>query len=206
MSEQPPGKTRSRLTLFILVGIFIAPILGAYIVHKYKALQPTGSKSFGAIVTPARPLPEFNLKTIDGKVFDLESIRRKWSYVYIIKSECGDACQLNLLKMRNARLAQGAEAQRVRYYLVFAKRPEQQSSIDEIVKVHPKLTILHGSESELKTFFESFKDAETDKVPTAQRVYMIDPIGNYMMYYSDGFESIGIMEDLKHLLKWSQIG
>lgn len=206
MSEQQPGKTRSRVTLFILIGIFVAPILFAYIAHKYKSLQPAGSKSFGDIVTPARPLPEFTLKTMDEEIFNLESIRRKWSYVYIVESECGDACQLNLLKMRNARLAQGAEARRVRYYLVLAKRPEQQSTIDEIVKVHPKLTILYGSGPELKTFSGSFKDAEVDNVASAQRVYMIDPIGNYMMYYDDGFESIGIMEDLKHLLKWSQIG
>jgi len=206
MSEQQPGKTRSRVTLFILIGVFVAPILGAYIAHKYKSLQPVESKSFGEIVTPAQPLTEFSLKTMDGEVFNLESIRRKWSYVYITESECGDTCQLNLLKMRNARLGQGAEARRVRYYLVLAKRPEQQTVIDALMKVHPKLTILHGSQSDLDAFITSFKYTDSTNIFAAQRVYMVDPIGNYMMYYNDGFESIGIMEDLKHLLKWSQIG
>lgn len=206
MSEQQPGKTRSRVTLFILIGIFAAPILFAYLAHTYKFLQPTESKNFGEIISPAKVLPKFNLKTLAGEAFAFDDIRQKWSYIYVVDAQCDDACKLNLLKMRNARLGQGVEAKRVRYYLVVSTKSNAQSVIDGIVKDHPKLTILYGSSDELKTFLSVFKGAEGAPVVKARRVYMIDPAGNYMMYYNDGFESIGIMEDLKHLLKWSQIG
>jgi len=50
------------------------------------------------------------------------------------------------------------------------------------------------------------KGAGQIRVEDMKRVYMIDPLGNYMMFYEDGFDSLGIMEDLKFLLKASQIG
>ena len=206
MSEQQPGKTRSRVTLFILIGVFAAPIIGAYLAHKYKALQPVESKSFGEIISPAKALPRFKLTTGNGEAFGFDDIRQKWAYIYVIDSLCDEACKLSLLKMRNARLGQGAEARRVRYYLVVNQKPDDLSVFAELVKEHPKLTFLYGSDAELKSIYDTFRDDDERAVVNARRVYLIDPAGNYMMYYNDGFESIGIMEDLKHLLKWSQIG
>ena len=154
---------------------------------------------------PAKPLPEFQLRTLADEAFTLKDIRRKWSYVYITNNICNDDCQLNLVKMKNARLAQGGEAKRIRYYLVFNHRPEQQI-VDELAQAHPKMTILYGSGAELQTFLDAFKVTDDNNVLDFKRVYMVDPIGNYIMYYNNGFEAIGIMEDLKLLLKISQIG
>lgn len=195
---------RSRHTPVFIAGTFILFILIAFVAYKF-GLHPSSTKNFGELVSPARPLPEFNLKTIDDKPFTLEDIRRKWSYLYIVESECDAACKLNLVKMNNARLAQGTESTRVKYYLVFSKKPEKQE-VDELVKDHPKMTILYMSGAVQQKFFKVFKTPEDDKVHAAQRVYLIDPIGNYMMYYEPDAEAIGFMEDLKFLLKVSQIG
>jgi cytochrome oxidase Cu insertion factor (SCO1/SenC/PrrC family) len=40
----------------------------------------------------------------------------------------------------------------------------------------------------------------------AERVYIIDPLGNLMMYYPPGAEPGGMLKDLQKLLKYSQIG
>ena len=116
---QQPGNTRSRVSLVVLAMIFIAPILFAYVVYKYRDLVPSETKNHGMLVNPAKPLPDFKLKTLSGESFGLNEIRSKWSYIYIVKNQCDEPCKLNLLKMRNARQGQGAEARRVNYYLVF---------------------------------------------------------------------------------------
>jgi len=203
---QQPGNTRSRVSLVVLAAIFIAPIVLAFITYKYRDLVPSETRNFGELVKPAKPLPEFKLKTLSGAAFTLEDIGRKWSYLYIVKNQCDEACKLNLIKMRNARLGQGAEARRVGYYLIFTDKPEQQTELDELTKLHEKITILYAGDSGSKALLDAFKDTGDSNVENARRVYMIDPIGNYMMYYNDGFEAIGIMEDLKFLLKSSQIG
>jgi hypothetical protein len=40
----------------------------------------------------------------------------------------------------------------------------------------------------------------------SQRIYLIDPLGNAMMYYEADAGAKGMLEDLKRLLRLSQIG
>jgi cytochrome oxidase Cu insertion factor (SCO1/SenC/PrrC family) len=40
----------------------------------------------------------------------------------------------------------------------------------------------------------------------AERVYIIDPLGNLMMYYPPDADPSGMLKDLKKLLKYSKIG
>jgi hypothetical protein len=40
----------------------------------------------------------------------------------------------------------------------------------------------------------------------SQRIYLIDPLGNMMMFYGADAKAKGMLEDLKRLLRLSQIG
>ena len=40
----------------------------------------------------------------------------------------------------------------------------------------------------------------------AERVYIIDPLGNLMMYYPPVADPSGMLKDLRKLLKYSKIG
>ena len=40
----------------------------------------------------------------------------------------------------------------------------------------------------------------------AERIYIVDPLGNLMMYYPPGADPGGMHKDLKKLLKYSKIG
>lgn len=205
MNDQIATKQRSRTTLVLLLLVFITPIVLAYVVYKNRSLIPQESRSHGEIVSPARPLADFQLQSLTGENFTLNDMRGKWSYVYITDQFCDEPCRLNLTKMRNARLAQGGEARRVNYYLVFTEKPDAGVKQD-LSQDHPKLHFVTGSQAQLKHFLQAFRAQDTTDGRVAGRVYMIDPLGNYMMFYEDGFDSLGIMEDLKHLLNWSQIG
>jgi len=199
-------QTRSRWTLVIMVAVFSSPIIFAFIVYKNKWMIPEGSISHGEILSPAQPLSAFSLTTEEGAKFGLEEIRRKWSYIYVINNRCDDACNLNLLKMRNARIAQGAEGRRVNYYLILTASSKEHSFSEEFVKAHPKLKILFANDVGANPLLDTLKGSAQRRVEDMKRVYMLDPLGNYMMFYEDGFDSLGIMEDLKLLLKASQIG
>jgi hypothetical protein len=43
-------------------------------------------------------------------------------------------------------------------------------------------------------------------VRNSQRVYLIDPLSNVMMFYEPGSKPKGMLEDLKRLLRLSSIG
>lgn len=200
----PQPKQRSKYTPTLIAGTFILFFIIAYLFYKF-GWHPSSTKNYGELVTPARPLPAFTLKTVDDQPFTLKDIQHKWSYIYIIDKQCDADCKLNLTKMKNARLAQGTESNRVKYYLVMAEKP-QPVFLQTLAKQFPKLIVLYNTGQELQAFLSVFESSQGKSIYDSQRVHMIDPIGNYMMYYEPGSEGIGFMEDLKFLLKVSQIG
>ena len=197
--------TRSRLTLILLVAVFAAPIIFAWIVTKNESLQPTKTKNYGELVHPARPLMDIIFTGIDGNAYPLEQMRRKWSLFYLVGNTCEEVCIESLVKMREARFAQSGEALRVSYYLIFTKLPDS-TDFSSLLKEHPRLTILTVAEPQAASFVKQFKIDEQAEVLAAKRVYLIDPIGNLMMYYPQGFHRDGLLKDLKNILHWSQIG
>ncbi len=203
-SAQLKTRTRSRFTLIFLIAVFAAPILLAYVVSSNKSLHPTQTKNNGHLFEPARPLPEFSLNTLDGKTFELDDIRRKWSYVYIDSGTCQQTCQESLDKIRIARLAQAGESLRVQYFLLVTGQPNQ-SELKTLLEKHPRMILLHGESQVVERIATNFNTSEGEAINAGQ-VYLVDPIGNAMMYYPKGFDANGLLKDLKYLLHWSQIG
>ena len=48
--------------------------------------------------------------------------------------------------------------------------------------------------------------SQTDDPATADRVYLVDPLGNVMMVYPPDGRPKGMLEDLKRLLGLSHVG
>jgi len=205
MNNQAPSQKRSRVTLILLLMVFVIPILVAYIFHKNKSWLPQNTRNHGTIVSPVVALPEVSLKSTDGNEFLLKDFRGKWSYVFMAGEKCDEICQLTLVKTRNARIAQGGEAQRVNYYIIFKDHAASWANTEEFSKHHPKIRLLSADQKNLDIIQKAFGAGAVD-TKTGGRVYLLDPAANYMMFYEADFDSLGIMEDLKHLLKASQIG
>jgi hypothetical protein len=49
---------------------------------------------------------------------------------------------------------------------------------------------------------------QVDETPAvgAERVYIVDPLGNLMMYYQPDADARGMLQDLQKLLKYSKVG
>ena len=202
---QQPNPKRSRLTLLILVILFALPIVLAWIATKNKSWQPTNSKNNGELLEPVRPLPEFTLNKIDGTDFKLEDIRRKWTLIYFVAQSCDQSCQESLVKVRDVRLAQSGDALRVQYFLIYAQKPAA-SEVASLAKEHPRLNLLVAEGDSATVLLNTFKLNTDELLAQTHRVYLVDPIGNLMMYYSEGFPGNGLLKDIRYLLHWSQIG
>jgi len=206
MNDKPVNKqTRSRWTLVILVALFSSPIVFAFIVYKNRSLIPTSTKNKGELVQPARPLPDLKLKTLNEKIFVTEDFRRKWSMVYFANQTCDVQCMESIANMRNIRLAQAGESKRVQYFLIFKQMPAK-SDLADVIKYHPRMIVLSGAESELDKLMTTFSILPGQSVFDVQQMYLLDPIGNLMMYYKKGEPGTKLLKDLKYLMHWSQVG
>lgn len=197
---------RSRIKLGLLFSVFLIPVIAAYIVHLYPGLMPKSTKNYGKLYKPTVSLHAFQLHVQDNnKDFALKDMQGKWSLIYIGGEQCDKACEETLIKARDARWAQGTEAPRIHYYyLVTADKFT--GDMAKLKKEFPGLIMLEGTEAQRGPLIKQFAISASQQPGQDNRLYLVDPAGVLLMHYPYGFRHIGLMEDLKFLLKWSQIG
>ena len=75
--------------------------------------------------------------------------------------------------------------------------------MQELAAAHPDLIAIRASPADepLLALLPSREGAVN-----SHRVYLIDPLGNAMMFYAPDARSKGMLEDMKRLLRLSSIG
>ncbi|QBQ53724.1 SCO family protein [Nitrosococcus wardiae] len=190
---------------FAIFAICALPVIAAW--WFLKALEQEGefaTRNYGELIRPARPLEETTLKTLEGKDFTLSELKGKWTLVVFGPAACDDICQENLYETRQIRLAVGKEMQRVQRLWV-VNDVGSLSESDWLEEQHPDLLIASEGEKK-KGFIDQFVLPKVPDPLAAQRVYIVDPIGNIVITYPPEEAPEHILKDLKRLLFVSQIG
>ena len=107
-SLDPPANVpvRKRLSLVVLFGIFLAPVVvAALMFYVFPEWRPSGTVNHGQLVTPVRPLPAFQKQTLAGDNIDETYLRGKWTFVYLQRGACDAGCVERLYTIRQVRLA-----------------------------------------------------------------------------------------------------
>ncbi len=199
------GFLSSKQALVLLALIFLTPTFVALVMHNVgEGWQPQGSTNHGQLINPARPL-ELSPDLAYGDTTLNDYLRGKWTLVYLASTECGEACRHNLYKMRQARLAQNEQIKRVQRLLVMGSTvvPEELSTF--LATEHPKMDFVTLGAEQFGQLSGLFN---LDEIPAGEagRVYIVDPLGNLMMYYLPEADPRGLLKDLQKLLKYSRIG
>jgi cytochrome oxidase Cu insertion factor (SCO1/SenC/PrrC family) len=197
---------RSRLSLVLLFGIFAAPVVLAWLLfYAFPEWKPSGTTNHGELVEPLRPLPAFQLRPNSGDPIDETFLRGKWTLVYLHSGGCGEDCVQQLYKVRQVRLAQGKNIDRLQRLMFWDSEGVSSAATAELATHFPGLVIVPLEERERRDLHAVF--ALDELAPQlAGRLYLVDPLGNLMMYYEADTEPRGIVKDLEKLLKWSGLG
>jgi cytochrome oxidase Cu insertion factor (SCO1/SenC/PrrC family) len=197
------GFLTSRQAIVLLALIFLAPTFVALVMHNV-SLKPDVTTNSGTLVHPARPL-ELPTDIVHGDKPLAEYLQGKWTLVYLGNADCDDACKSSLYKMRQARTAQNEHMKRVQRLFVYEGGPLPEAVTAYLASEQPQLDKVQLAPAQFARLAERFVIDDT-KVRDAGRVYIVDPFGNLMMYYSPNADPGGLLKDLKKLLKYSRIG
>ncbi len=182
---------KGRLQLALLSLVFFGPlILATWLYFSDSGLTPEGRTNHGALLEPIVNVRESGSSTIergDGR----------WLLVYLNEGECEEECEFALYTLRQSRLMLGKEMDRLgRVFLHGDTAPDTVFIADQHAGL---ISTRDGSLSEL---LQNKKPAEL----AAGGFYLIDPLGNLVMYFHPGIDPSDMVEDIKRLLKHSRIG
>lgn len=205
-TPSPEQIKKNKRTMVILFTMFLTPIILAVFIFNNDPSGRYATKNRGNLVTPAIELKNFNLEFVDTKApYKLVEQEHQWLMVFIGAGECDVNCKRQLVVMRQTRLAQGGEFTRVnRLYVMQDSQTDQ--FMKEVEEYHPGMDIVTGSKQQLENITSQFTLSDKVVVGKSNRIYIVDPIGNLMMYYELDANASDIAKDLTRLLKVSQMG
>ena len=178
--------TTNKLSLVTILLVCLVPLTLAFIMYFYQWAIPTGRTNEGTLLLPPEQLDVSTLTEIKAADIVNEGV---WRLIHVPPAQCSDACMENIYLTRQLHLALGKEARRVMRMLILDKSHAQ--LINQLDK-YPNLTLAAIKDKAVFTKGEG--------------VYVVDPLGNIMMFYRSDQIGKPVLKDLKKLLKNSNIG
>ena len=190
-NERPKGPARLQLVLIAL--IFALPLVAAlWMYYGDSAPRPAGRTNHGLLLSPPASLAdELGASPLTA------AIRDHWAMLYVQRGACDEACRDALYKLRQTRLMLGNDMQRVRRVLMHG--PEAPDTLF-LETEHAGLIAL--DEPAARQLF-------ADLLPGAAGpggIWLVDPLGNVVMYFPADILPRDLVEDVEHLLDLSRIG
>jgi len=176
----------ARKEFWVLLAMFILPIaFGTLFFYANPNYFSESTVNYGELIRPVILTDENDIE-IDGDA-SLEGI---WTMVYI-SSRCDDACEKAVADMKTIRTLMNDDMRRIQRMIII----EDSSSL------------ISNDENLIKARLNSEKIKQSLKKYTENAIYLIDPIGNIMLYYEPQNIDIRlVIKDLKRLFKYSRIG
>jgi len=188
---------RGRGMLWLVLLVCAAPLIASYVA--YYLIKPEGRNNYGTLIDQrAHPLPVMATTTLDGSPMPLQQFKGKWVMLMTGSGACADACRNQLFAMRQLRLMQGKEMDRIeRVWLILDHEPLDTIVIREFDGTH----MLRADAATVKAWLPAGSGTTVD-----QHIYMIDPLGHLMMRFPAGPEPRKVHKDIYKLLKASAYG
>ena len=182
-----------RLQLALLALVFFGPLLlAAGMYFTGASFQPAGRTNNGDLLQPVIPIAD---ELPDSSLLD--NIGGRWLLLYSNDGACEDACNRALYILRQSRLALGNDRDRLGRVLL-----RVESAPDTVNPGENYAGTIILTDDALSEWLQ-------DKKPAAAAsggYFLIDPLGNLVMYFSPKIDPSAMVEDIEHLLELSRIG
>lgn len=185
-------KTWVRVQLLLIAAVFFGPLAIAALMYFTGGLQPLGRTNHGELLEPVVNIPQLLPAApinahIDGH----------WVLVYVNDGACTKVCERALHTIRQSRLMLGNEMDRL--LRVFLHGESSPDTVFLNAEHAGLISLRDGGFSEL---LDNKKPARLSN----GGYFLLDPLGNLVMYFEPALDPGDMVEDIKHLLKLSRIG
>lgn len=177
--------------LFIFV-ISVAPIVLSYVLYYAVPHEFFQAKTVGDLL-PIQPIAPLSARTLDGQPFSNQNFQHKWILLTVDDAACVKACQEKLFRMRQWRLAQGEEMDRLeRVFLTRDTAPITPAALE----------LMSGGlvAQGLAPNFEAQLPIKADQ-RASDYIYLIDPLGNQVFRYGLEHDRSKVLSEIRKVMK-----
>ena len=173
--------------LLLLGTISLAPIFGSLLLYYF--WKPQAFTNYGELLAAA-PLAGVTIPAKDDKPLRIDELRGNWIFLTVDSGNCDDYCQSKLYVMRQIRLTQGKDQERIeRIWLIPDGVPP--AGIEAEYRGTRAVLLANGD------FLARLPAADSPR----DHIYVIDPFGNLMMRFPRDVDPQRMKKDVEKLMK-----
>jgi hypothetical protein len=187
-----PDQSKARLQIGLIALLFAGPLIAAAFMYYSGAFSsPAAGTNNGALMQPvirlSAALPDSPLHKVAPD---------QWLTLYMPEVDCDQACLDGVILQRQTRLMLANDMDRVaRVFL-------QCDSTTDTVTAAEFAGLIIIKDRGLCELLKGKRPVEL----ASGGIWLIDPLGNLVLYFPPDLNPNGIVDDIEHLLKLSHIG
>lgn len=191
--NRPSRPKRPSIQLALIALLFAGPLIVAFwLYYGAESLHPSGRTNHGVLLNPIIDLDE-----LASNPAWAEAARDHWVLLYLDTGACTGPCRGALHILRQSRLMLGRDMDRLVRVFLHGESPPDRVFIEE-------------QHRGLVTFQDRALERELDRIRPpgleAGGYYLVDPLGNLVMYFPPDIVPGDMVDDIEHLLELSRIG
>lgn len=190
-------RTRNgRIKMLALLLVCAAPVIASYL--SYFVIRPDTRANYGTLITPTRAIPDLPLRALDGSAVSARALKGQWLLLVVGPADCDAACQKRLFMQRQLREMLGRERERIdKLWFVTGAAP-----------LSPQLRAAFGTDTGSQALYvprealAAWLEADAGHA-LEEHLYLVDPMGEWMMRMPVDGDPARIKRDLDRLLRAS---
>ncbi|MCY1198189.1 hypothetical protein D9M71_123160 [compost metagenome] len=187
MPEAAPPRRRGRIQLLLILMVVIGPMMLATAMYKFSFWVPEGRSYHGTLIGNGQTDADIGVQGA--------APQETWQLLVTAPGACEAECQELVYLARQIHIGLGRDASRAGHSLAAAEVPADYA--DKLKREYPQLK---RYELDVVTYAKAAGDQE------GARLWIVDPHGNLVLRYDGTARGKQILNDLRHLLKLSNIG
>lgn len=185
-AKSPVSRRKGRLQLLLILLGVIGPMILATGMYKLQFWVPEGRSYHGELIGNGQTRADLGVQAQEDR----------WQILVTVPKDCSVDCQQLVYLARQIQIGLGRDAGRASHALAMAQ-PLSSEYDAKLTREYPQLQRYPLSLTEFH------KTAGDKAVP---QLWIIDPHGNLVLRYDPTVKGKDLLNDLRHLLKLSNIG
>ena len=198
-------RTKSgRMKMLLVLAICVAPVVASYLA--YFVIRPEGRTNYSDLIQPQAPIPaDLPLADLQGAAVKADTLKGQWLMVVVSAAACDAVCEKQLWMQRQLRETLGRDKDRVDklWLIIDAGTPTSQTLAG--VTTHTDATVLRVPRAALAAWLRPASGQALE-----DHVYIVDPLGNWMMRAPVSADPSKLKSDVIKLLRasagWDKAG
>lgn len=195
--DDPGRRTRvGRLKMLLVLLVCASPVIASYLT--YFLIRPEGRTNYSDLVLPTRAMPTLAVRDTNGQAADLQSLKGQWLLLAVADAACPERCERQLFLQRQLREMLGRERHRLDKVWLVTGTGAVAPALQAALLATPAMHLLQVDREALAAWLQAAPGQVLD-----DHLYVVDPLGEWMMRVPADAEPKRVKRDLERLLRAS---